>query len=99
MLKHYLTLGLDLDTTDEEVRRKYLNLVKTYTPENDPVMFRQITEAYEALKDVRSRVKSRLFASQKATDFEEELYSLINLTTLKRKRVGLQKLMAMLNKP
>ena len=51
MLKHFLTLGVGYPTTDEEVRRAYLNLVKRYPPEHHPEEFARVAEAYEALRD------------------------------------------------
>ena len=41
----YTVLGLALDSTDEAIRRRYLQLVRTYTPERAPERFAAIREA------------------------------------------------------
>lgn len=76
MLAHYLILNLPQSADDETIRGRYLELVKTYTPESDPVMFRRITAAYEALKDERRRIDSELFEGLKQKDWENELLKL-----------------------
>ncbi|MDM8550189.1 J domain-containing protein [Desulfobacterales bacterium HSG2] len=92
MLTHYLTLGLLPDASDEEIRDHYLQLVKRHTPEKDPERFRQITEAYEAIKDVRNRVKGKVFGGLTIRDYESALLSLAKAREIKRRRVGLQEL-------
>ena len=65
MLKSYLVLGLSLNATDQEIRKKYLGLVKVHSPEKSPEMFEKITSAYESIKDARTRAATRLFSSLK----------------------------------
>lgn len=45
------TLGVAPDATEEEIRARYLELVKQYSPERDPEMFRKIQAAFDAIKD------------------------------------------------
>ncbi len=40
-------LGLDATSTNEQIRAKYLELVKQYPPERDPDRFAEIRAAYE----------------------------------------------------
>ncbi|OED37083.1 hypothetical protein AB833_24915 [Chromatiales bacterium (ex Bugula neritina AB1)] len=47
----FAILGLDQTATETEIRQKYLQLVKRYPPEADPVKFRQINQAYESARD------------------------------------------------
>ena len=49
--KFYRALELQEGAAPEEIKRAYFRLVRRYTPEKDPERFRQIREAYEALKD------------------------------------------------
>lgn len=44
-------LGVSRDAGEAEVRARYLELVKQYTPEREPEKFREIRAAYEAAKD------------------------------------------------
>lgn len=96
MISYYLTLGLTPDADDETIRRRYLERVKRYTPEKDPETFRHITEAYEALKDPRMRVRGRLFGALTVKDSEAALMNLAAARTRcpERRRVGLQELTA-----
>jgi len=45
------TLGLPKHAGENEVRARYLELVKKYSPERDPERFREIRAAYEAAKN------------------------------------------------
>jgi DnaJ-class molecular chaperone len=56
-------LGVPADADDETIRRKYLELVRQYPPEQQPEKFAQIRGAYEAVKDVHTRLRYRLFES------------------------------------
>lgn len=94
MLTHYLTLGLSPDADDETIRGRYLDSVKTYSPEKDPEMFQLVTEAYEALKDPRTRVRGWLFDLLNVKDADAALQNLARARTrrLERRRVGLDDL-------
>ncbi len=94
MLTHYLTLGLAPDADDEAIRRRYLEAVKRYSPEKDPEMFQRITEAYEALKDPRTRVRGWLFGPLSVKDSDAALMNLAGARTrrLERRRIGLREL-------
>jgi curved DNA-binding protein CbpA len=57
----YAVLGLTPDAADDAIRRKYLELVRTFTPEQHPEKFAQVRAAYEALKDLNTRLRRRFF--------------------------------------
>ncbi|MFO0964930.1 MAG: J domain-containing protein [Gemmataceae bacterium] len=54
-------LGLDSGATDEAIRNRYLELVRRHTPERDPQRFTAVREAYERLRDWKTRLEHRLF--------------------------------------
>jgi len=58
----YTTLGVPPDADDAAIRARYLQLVKEFTPEQQPARFAAVRAAYEAVKDLDSRVRLRLFA-------------------------------------
>jgi len=60
MYVYYRLLGVREGADDGEIRGAYLDLVKQFPPERYPDRFKQITRAYEALKDRRSRVRSKI---------------------------------------
>ncbi len=93
MLNHFFVLDLPPDASDEEIRKKYFQLVKKHTPEKDPLLFKKITSSYEAVKERRNRIKKiALGNSNSVGDYEEKLRSLVTAQDIKRKRVGLYKL-------
>jgi hypothetical protein len=55
-----LELGVDAKASAEEVRRAYLRLVKSRSPERDPLGFRRARAAYE---DVRAAMVMRQLAA------------------------------------
>ena len=61
----YTILDLPSDSTDEAIRRRYLQLVRTYTPDRAPERFAAIRAAYEKLRDPVSRLRYRLFEAGK----------------------------------
>jgi len=92
LLTYYLSLGLLPDASDEEIRNSYLQGVKKHTPEKDPVKFRRITEAYEAIKDERSRIRIKIFGGLITRDCETALLELAEAREIRRCRVGLKTL-------
>ena len=97
MLAHYLVLGLPPSATGEEIRRRYLELVRTHRvgqDRQDPQRLQQITAAYEALKDDRARVKTALFGMAAYGDFELALDALVQARPARRETPGLQALLA-----
>lgn len=63
MYIYYNLLGVVQDADDQTIRKAYLNLVKNFSPEKHPDQFKRITRAFEAIKDQRSRVGSKLMGT------------------------------------
>jgi curved DNA-binding protein CbpA len=61
----YTIFDLPPDSDDETIRRRYLSLVRTHTPERDPERFSAIREAYEILREPINRMQYRLFEAGK----------------------------------
>lgn len=91
MLYHFV-LGLPADASDEDIRRRYLELVKKHPPEKSKVRFQQITHAYEAIRTHRQRIEARIFGTGDSGDFEEHLHLLAGGRAILRRRVGLEEL-------
>ena len=89
----YTVLGLALDSTDEAIRRRYLQLVRTYTPEHAPERFAAIREAYEKLRDPISRLRYRVFEAGKDDTIEAIIADA--KTRLPRRRVPISELLAL----
>ncbi len=98
MLTYYLILELPTDADDTAIRQRYLQLVQQYPPEKYPEKFQRITEAYEALKSPRERIRTRLFGCSKIHDSEQMIRDLIDAAAVKKKRPGLKDLFEALRK-
>ena len=94
MLAHYLTLGLSPSASGEEIRRRYLDLVRAHPPSREPEYSERIIAAYEALKDDRRRVETELFGMARYGDFELALNSLARARPPRRATPGLKTLLA-----
>lgn len=57
----YDILQVKPDAADAEIRKAYLELVKTYTPDTHPDRFRLINSAYEKIKTEAARIEWLLF--------------------------------------
>ena len=90
MFIYYHILGLDETAGDPEIRNRYLELVKKFTPEQHPEWFIKITKAYEALKDRRSRIKSKLTGLNDYRFWTDALTDLVKTIELEKKSPGLR---------
>jgi curved DNA-binding protein CbpA len=87
----YDVLGVPLDTTDAQVRARYLELIREFPPEHHPERFAAVRTAYEKLKDLDSRARYRLF-EQGSEDTIESITEEAACTT-PRRRLGLKQLL------
>jgi len=94
MLIHWIRLGLTPDAEDEDIRNRYLELVRKYSPEKHPERFKEITASYEAIKDMRTRLEARYLPMEASRqDLKTRFQELIKAYDNSRKRVGLRQLL------
>ena len=94
MLAHYLTLGLSPCASAQEIRRRYLALIRAHPPSREPEHSRRIIAAYDALKDDRSRVETDIFGlTRYGGDFELALDALVQARPRRRSTPGLKTLL------
>ena len=91
MIDPYAVLGLPADAEDETIRRRYLELVKQFSPERHPEKFAEVRRAYEKLRDLETRLKHRLFEAGKTDSIDAILEDLSCRTS--RRRLTLQALL------
>jgi curved DNA-binding protein CbpA len=97
MSNPYEVLGLPPDSDDEAIRRRYLELVRQFSPERHPEKFAAVRRAYESLRDLNTRLRHRLFEAGKNETVDaiiEEIACRNN-----RRRLSLQALLGLLKKP
>jgi curved DNA-binding protein CbpA len=97
MTDPYAVLGLPTDSDDETIRRRYLELVRQFSPEHHPEKFAAIRAAYESLRDLDTRLRHRLFEAGK----KETVDALVEEVACRspRRRVSLKALLSILRKP
>jgi curved DNA-binding protein CbpA len=64
----YLVLGLTPSAGETAIRQAYLEAIRVATPERDPARFRQLTAAYELIRDETSRHRHALFCQDTGAD-------------------------------
>ncbi|HEV3258138.1 MAG TPA: J domain-containing protein [Gemmataceae bacterium] len=92
----YSVLGLPPDSDDEAIRRRYLELVRQFSPEHHPEKFAAVRAAYESLRDLDTRLLQRLFESGR----KESVEALIEEITCRsgRRRLSLEMLLSTLRR-
>jgi curved DNA-binding protein CbpA len=93
----YQVLGLSPDSDDEAVRRRYLELVRRYSPEHHPEQFAAVRAAYEELRDGDARLRRRLFDVGKKESIDALLEEIECRTP--RRRTSLRQLLAAVRRP
>jgi curved DNA-binding protein CbpA len=93
----YQVLGLPTDSDDAAIRRRYLELVRQFSPEHHPEKFAAVRAAYESLRDLDTRLRHRLFEAGKS----ETLDALIEELSCRkvRRRVSLKTLLSLVSRP
>jgi curved DNA-binding protein CbpA len=66
MTDPFAILGVDDDASDEEIKCRYLGLVRAYPPDREPQRFQAYRAAYEALRDHRKRLEVKLLCTNNA---------------------------------
>ena len=59
------TLGLSIEATQEEIRARYLELIKQFPPEREPQRFQEIQIAFQSAKDPLLLARTLLKAPSK----------------------------------
>ena len=94
MLASYLVLDLPPGASRQEVRKRYLALIRAHPPSREPERSQQIMAAWEALSDDRSRIHSALYGVAGFKDCELALHALLSARGKQRLIPGLRALIA-----
>ena len=97
MTDPFAVLGVPDDADDETIRRRYLELVRQFSPEHHPERFAAIRAAYEQLRDLNTRLRYRLFEAGKKDTIDAILEELSCRSA--RRRVSLKALVEAVRKP
>src|ERR1700738_4325557 len=97
MTDPYEVLGLPVDVDDETIRRRYLELVRQFPPEQHPERCAVAPPAYESLRDLNPRVRRRLFEAGKKDTVDAIVEELACRS--QRRRVSLTTLLSVLRRP
>src|SRR3954470_17762981 len=96
MIDPYAVLGLPPESDDDAIRRRYLELVRQFSPEHHPEKFAAVRQAYESLRDLDTRLRYRLFEAGK----NQSVDALIEEFTgrIARRRLTLETLLSLVKK-
>src|SRR5438128_668213 len=96
MTDPYAVLGLSDDSDDAAIRRRYLELVRQFSPERHPERFAAVRDAYESLRDIDTRVRHRLFEAGQSESVDALIEEIACQSP--RRRLSLQTLLTVLPK-
>jgi curved DNA-binding protein CbpA len=96
MTDPYQVMGLPADSDDETIRRRYLELVRQFSPEKHPEKFAAVRRAYESLRDLNTRLRYRLFEAGRNETVDALVEEITCRTT--RRRLSLETLLSALHK-
>ncbi|MBD3344173.1 MAG: DnaJ domain-containing protein [Chitinivibrionales bacterium] len=65
----YDILGVEPGSTDQEVRRAYLDLIRKHPPDLHPQEFALISNAYEKIKTEKNRLEYDLFSTDPGIEY------------------------------
>ena len=92
MISPFIVLGLPRDSTDSEIRERYLKLVRAHPPSRDPEQFQRVVAAYEAIKTPAARIDTMLFGAMNYKTFDDVVADLERAATPRGKLPGLREL-------
>jgi curved DNA-binding protein CbpA len=61
MITAFDILGVNIDATDDEIKKAYLQKVRIYSPEQAPDEFQKIRSAFDLINTEKKRIKYQLF--------------------------------------
>jgi curved DNA-binding protein CbpA len=93
----YTVLDVSDDADDETIRRRYLELVRQFSPEHHPQRFAAIRAAYESLRDRDARLRHRLFEAGRKENVDAIIEEVA--CRIPRRRLSLQTLLSLASRP
>ena len=91
MTDPYAVLGIPPESDDDTIRKRYLELVKQYSPEQHPQRFAAIRAAYDVVRELNRRVAFQLFEAGRHDSIDQIIEEIACQTP--RRRFSLQALM------
>ena len=89
-------LDIEASASDDEVRRRYLALVRCYSPEHEPEAFQRIQKAYDTVASESARLRFLLFDLSHWESLEEWMEEI--RCQEREKRLGLDEIRALFRK-
>jgi curved DNA-binding protein CbpA len=62
----FSVLGVNEDAGDDQIKQRYLALVRAFPPDREPERFKAYRAAYEAVRDRRKRLEAKLLRTSDA---------------------------------
>ncbi len=61
MITAFEIIGVNIDASDDEIKKAYLQKVRIYSPEQAPDEFQKIRSAFDLINTEKKRIKYQLF--------------------------------------
>jgi curved DNA-binding protein CbpA len=94
----YRVLELTPDAGENEIRQRYLELVRAFPPDRAPERFAAVHAAYAALRDPANRLNEQIFMIQAKNDSFESIAAELH-SRLRDVRVPVELLLSWANSP
>ena len=62
----FTVLGVGEDADDDQIKQRFLSLVRLFPPDREPEQFQAYRAAYEALRDQRKRLETKVLGTRDA---------------------------------
>jgi curved DNA-binding protein CbpA len=92
----YLLLRLSPEAVDAEIRRAYLEAIREFPPEREPEQFQAISQAYEKIRDERSRLNYVLFSRESSGGTPYEVFLKFCAASGKKKPLDFERMKTLL---
>ncbi|MGL6077001.1 MAG: J domain-containing protein [Fimbriiglobus sp.] len=97
MSSPFTVLGVDLTADDDAIRKRYIELIREFSPETAPEKFAAIREAFEAIGNVHKRANFLIDPGKRGESIDQLLEDYER--TMPRKRNTLDELIQATDTP
>lgn len=93
MTDPFSVLGIKADASEAEVRQRYLELVREFSPDRAPERFAEIRSAYDQIRDPVARLEAQLFQASTQDSIDALLADVARLLVQRSRGLPTDKLL------